>query len=136
MVAISAKVTDFGDAQFIVPERPFRPAGDGTTKFAAPELLEWRMNREKDRFDCPKEIDVYSFGGVAYEVLTGYPTYFERKKFNVAFGIDVIAGRLKPSATEVWRNLRLVKRFPVELIELVEQCWELRPEDRPSFSRI
>lgn len=131
-----AKVTDLGDAQFIVPGRAFRPAGDGTTKYAAPELLLWRTNRDGLRLAHPQKIDVYSFGGVAHEVLTGYPVYHGRSEFNRVFKRDVIEGNLKPSGSELWRNLRLEGRFPDELIKLVEKCWEYYSEDRPSFSEI
>lgn len=140
------KVTDFGEAQFIVPGRAFSPIGGGTTKYAAPELLMFRdyqsslgrtnSNGIEIELTAPKKVDVYSFGGVAHEVLTGYPVYYEHDVPSADFKAGVISGKLKPSGTEVWRNSGLEDGFPPELIKLVERCWELRPEDRPSFFEI
>jgi len=130
-----AKVTDFGDAKEIIQGAHFRPAGDGTNEYAAPELLEWRHSRER-WFAHPKKIDVYGFGGIAYEVLTGYSVYHGCDSSKKEFKEGVIRGDLKPSGSELWRNSGLRERFPAGLIDLVERCWELRPESRPSFTEI
>ncbi|KAG0599872.1 hypothetical protein M758_12G184300 [Ceratodon purpureus] len=141
-----AKVTDFGDSKVIEPGVAFRPAGDGTNKYAAPELLDWRKNREGIRLDHPKKIDVYAFGVVAYMILTGYEVY---QDINDAFKTElVISGTMKPSGCKSWRILKwsmrfkiwwvlgLKERLPDELMELVERCWEFHPADRPDFSEI
>ena len=135
-----AKVTDFGEARSIVPGRAFIPAGGGSTRYAAPELLMSRpsLGRTNSEIADPKKMDVYSFGGVAHEVLTGYPVYKERDKteFTTEFRAGVTSGDLKPSGSEVWRNSGLKDRFSIELVDLVERCWKLDPQERPSFSEI
>lgn len=131
-----AKVTDFSDAQSIIPGRAFRPVGSGTTQYAAPELLKWRVSPHEVEFADPKKIDVYGFGAVAHEVLTGYPVYHGCDYPIAEFKKDVIKGDLKPCESNIWRNSRLKERFPAGLIDLVEQCWEVRPENRPSFAEI
>ena len=62
-----------------------------------------RTNSEQLEIADPKKMDVYSFGGVAHEVLIGYPGYKERDKteFTKEFRAGVISGDLKPSGSEV-----------------------------------
>jgi serine/threonine protein kinase len=124
-----AKVADFGDARFISnDEDEFKPTGFGTTHYAAPELLNSRRN-QGSTFRFPSKIDVFSFGCVAYEVLTGYSVHDGRLDIE-----RVIARDLKPSDYQVWRTLIDEFRYPLGFIELIESCWELDPKKRPSFS--
>ncbi|KAG0598649.1 hypothetical protein M758_12G090900 [Ceratodon purpureus] len=128
------KVADFGDARFILnDDDDFKPTAFGTTSYAAPELLKSRRNWAST-FRFPSKMDVYSFGCVAYEVLTGYPIHeggLCREEIE-----RVVTGDLNPSHSEVWKTLINEYRYPLGLIELVESCWEWDPEKRPSFYQI
>ncbi|KAG0615043.1 hypothetical protein M758_5G010000 [Ceratodon purpureus] len=130
------KVADFGTARFISNDNDdFKPTASGTTSYAAPELLKWRRNRAST-FRFPSKMDVYSFGCVAYEVLTGYQIH---GSYGLCRGEEikrVATGDLNPSHSEVWRTLINEHVYPLGLIELVESCWELVPEKRPSFHQI
>lgn len=123
-----AKITDFGNAQFIVSGERFKPGGPGTTRYAAPEVLDWRKNQDVP-FLYPKKMDVYSFGVVAYELLTGQAVY--NGLLNVPDISRIMHGRLKPNHSVEW--LRMRNRYPVALIGLLESCWEFDTSKRPSF---
>jgi serine/threonine protein kinase len=82
------KVADFGSAKLLNPSSPFRASG-GTTKYAAPEVL--RARSEGDlAISCPQKLDVYSFGIVAFEVLTGLEPY--KKSPSVLVSKEGVAG--------------------------------------------
>ncbi|KAG0597956.1 hypothetical protein M758_12G033000 [Ceratodon purpureus] len=123
-----AKITDFGNAQFIVSGESFKPGGPGTTRYAAPEVLQWRRNAGVP-FLYPKKSDVYSFGVVAFEVLTGHAVY--NGHLSVLDITRIIKGELKPSDCIEWLSMR--RRYPAEMILCLERCWELDPSKRPSF---
>lgn len=122
-----AKLTDFGCAHFIPEKKKFQTRCQvGTAPYSAPEVL----RRGNFEFEYPKKMDVYSFGAVAYEVLTGYPA-------NEEFDINRIReGVLKMSDYQRWKTLIQNRRYPLELINLVEKCWKWAPEDRPGFEEI
>ncbi|KAJ8582953.1 kinase-like protein [Rhizopogon salebrosus TDB-379] len=69
--------------------------------------------------------DVYSVGGVVYQILTGRPPYYEKSRSKVP--IEILNGN-RPS------------RPPGNIIddgywELIQKCWSL-PEDRPSATQV
>lgn len=120
------KVADFGSAQLW--KQDVRPK-DGTTTWAAPEVLRARCDGPiQPNFD-PYKTDVYSFGITAFEVLTGLPPYPEGTKVKR----DVLANKrpdLKTNCLQYtfWKKHRLVA--------LIERCWNKDPSIQPSFSEI
>lgn len=127
-----AKVADFGSAQVKV-SKTFKPA-DGTTNYAAPEVLEFRTNKGKV-ISVPENIDVYSFGVVAFEVLTGktmehvYKNMYPRE---VKEG--VMNGTLKPPFRAECRKDKFLHID--SLMSLIESCWHGDPSERPPFPEI
>ncbi|KAG0583416.1 hypothetical protein KC19_3G134500 [Ceratodon purpureus] len=71
----SVKVADFGSAKILKSNSSstFYPEG-GTTRFAAPEVLK-AVTEKTPIPDDPKKIDVYSFGILAFQILTGLVPY-------------------------------------------------------------
>ncbi|XP_042510320.1 uncharacterized protein LOC122085802 [Macadamia integrifolia] len=91
----------------------------GTIPWMAPELL-----TSKDRMVTEK-VDVYSFGIVMWELLTGDEPYADMRSEEIIAGI--IKGDLRPEVPSwcepTWRSL-------------MERCWSSDPELRPGFPEI
>nr|GME06020.1 serine/threonine-protein kinase STE20-like isoform X2 [Ipomoea batatas] len=90
----------------------------GTIPWMAPELLNGEsMVSEK--------VDVYSFGIVMWELLTGEEPYSNMRAEEIICGI--IKGSLRPEipnwCNPAWRSL-------------MERCWSSDPKARPAFSDI
>ncbi|KAJ4952212.1 hypothetical protein NE237_029044 [Protea cynaroides] len=91
----------------------------GTIPWMAPELL-----TNKDKMVTEK-VDVYSFGIVMWELLTGEEPYADMRSEKIIAGI--IKGDLRPEVPSwcepAWRSL-------------MERCWSSDPELRPGFPEI
>ncbi|PSS20906.1 Serine/threonine-protein kinase [Actinidia chinensis var. chinensis] len=91
----------------------------GTIPWMAPELL----NSKKKM--VTEKVDVYSFGIVMWELLTGEDPYGNMRSEEIIAGI--IKGNLRPEIPSwcdpAWRSL-------------MERCWSSDPESRPAFSEI
>eukprot|EP00850_Spirogloea_muscicola_P001579 SM000006S19344 [mRNA] locus=s6:214523:219235:+ [translate_table: standard] len=119
------KVCDFGVARMKPGGGPGEAAGEasemtaetGTYRWMAPEVLE----------HCPYDhrVDVYSFGIMIWEILTGDIPYAGLTPLQAAIGV-------------VQRQLRPVMptTAPPKLKELAQRCWSTNPADRPEFDEI
>lgn len=109
----NVKLSDFGISKLIDLGTQFTNMTHmtGTLNFMAPELI-----RAKD-YD--EKVDVYSFGVVAYIILMKgeYPN------INV---FDVYEGKKAEIPKEISKFSR----------NLIDKCWSLNPQDRPSFAQI
>ncbi|XP_010937270.1 uncharacterized protein [Elaeis guineensis] len=112
------KVGDFGLSKM---KRNTMVSGGmrGTLPWMAPELLTISSNKVSEK------VDVYSFGIVMWEILTGEEPYADMHYGAVIGGI--LNNTLRPpvpnSCDPDWRRL-------------MEQCWAPDPEQRPSFTQI
>ncbi|OAX32371.1 kinase-like protein [Rhizopogon vinicolor AM-OR11-026] len=98
-----------------------------------PESVRWTA---PERFDSHStdgasyppttKSDVYSLGGVMYQIVTGRPPYYEVKSRSKV-SIKILDGT-KPSRP---LDLHIADRYWL----LIEQCW-LLPEDRPSAAQV
>lgn len=118
------------------PQRPICKVGDfglsrikrntlvsggvrGTLPWMAPELLNGCSNKVSEK------VDIFSFGIVMWEILTGEEPYANMHCGAIIGGI--LNDKLRPTIPEncnaEWKNL-------------MEECWASDPAARPSFSRI
>ena len=137
------KVADFGSARLgnsRSGSKRFEP-GNGTTAYTAPEALLHQKNKAMHLpvplIEFPHKIDVYSFGIMAFEVLTGdrfnssYRSQYSPKKFKEM----VIRNATRPLLREECSdNKEFIQ--DTDLIQLVEECWHHEPSQRPSFVTI
>ena len=134
------KVADFGSARYWPwgksgAESASFKAGDPTTRYAAPEVL--RQLKDRTFPIChPDKIDVYSFGIVAFEVITGESIL---ELFNSmgpsAYKKGVIEGTWRPPLLkECEKSEKFIQDS--ELLKLIETCWDGESARRPSFVTI
>lgn len=110
------KVADFGVAR-VQAQSGVMTAETGTYRWMAPEVIEHRPYDHK--------ADVFSFGIVMWELLTGQLPYSSLTPLQAAVGV-------------VQKDLRplIPKNSHPRLAELLERCWQQDPTQRPDFSEI
>ncbi|XP_061349818.1 uncharacterized protein LOC133295055 [Gastrolobium bilobum] len=91
----------------------------GTLPWMAPELLSGKSNMVSEK------IDVYSFGIVMWELLTGDEPYAEMHCASIIGGIvnNILRPQIPTWCDPEWKSL-------------MESCWSSDPVERPSFSEI
>ncbi|GAB2291902.1 Serine/threonine-protein kinase sty46, variant 2 [Dionaea muscipula] len=110
------KVADFGVAR-VKAQTGVMTSETGTYRWMAPEVIEHKPYDHK--------ADVFSFGIVVWELLTGKLPYDYLTPLQAAVG--VVQKGLRPT---------IPKNTPPKLAQLLERCWQQGPVMRPDFSEI
>ena len=93
----------------------------GTPLYMAPEIIEGEL-----RPGCAHLADLYAFGALSYELVTGAPIFYDSDP------VHVLACQLVDDPADV-RELR--PEVPARLADLVRSCLMKAPADRPPDAR-
>ncbi|XP_050301341.1 mitogen-activated protein kinase kinase kinase 11 isoform X2 [Anthonomus grandis grandis] len=109
------KITDFGLAREVY--QTTRMSQAGTYAWMAPEVI------RDSTFS--KASDIWSYGVLLWELLTGEVPYKGIDTLAVAYGVacNKLTLPIPTTCPQPWR-------------ELMEKCWQSDPHDRPSFEQI
>ena len=109
------RVADFGCCRF-VDAGVTQTSGVGTPLYMAPE--------QGDR-DYTNKVDVFAFGGVLYEIVTGKRMFHDCRSLN-EITMRIARGKMP----------HISKSLPRFVRHLIQSCWSLHASHRPSFRRI
>lgn len=111
----TVKVADFGLSKTTTGKTMNSKVG--SLNWCPPEILLKKM-------PYTTKSDVYSYGMVLYELATGLPPFHDLKPLQVIRAIDQGETPLLPADIDE------------DFSQIVEDCWQQEPEDRPDFDEI
>jgi len=122
---INCKVTDFNISAFADPGgiRGF----SGTKGFVAPEVA--YVNKAKERSIYNHTADVFSFGMLLYQMIARRRPFYNLPSYSIEAAIE--EGQRPPL-----EDCPISRSQFFYLTQVMKQCWEGNPEDRPSTQRI
>ncbi|KAM9506088.1 mitogen-activated protein kinase kinase kinase 12-like isoform 3-T3 [Salvelinus alpinus] len=110
------KISDFGTSKELI-DKSMKMSFAGTVAWMAPEVIRNEPVSEK--------VDIWSFGVVLWEMLTGEVPYKDVDSSAIIWGVGNNS-----------LNLPIPKSCPDGFKILLRQCWNCKPRNRPSFRQI
>jgi len=113
----SAKITDYGLSTLLKGGSFFKGKGKKSPYWEAPE--------EISEDECDKSVDVYAFGIMLWQIMTGESNPYPDEKDVDAFLDHVVEGK-RPDVSKLHPGIAL----------LCQSCWTDDPDSRPSFEKV
>lgn len=110
-------VGDFGLSKIMTQPRLRQSMVSGSPVYMAPELMA--------RLEYTNKVDVYAFGMMAYEIVTGILAYEDIA--TVQDLVDQVSRGLRPT---------IPATVPKPYAELMSRCWSADVNERPSFKEV
>ncbi|GIL86941.1 hypothetical protein Vretimale_15526 [Volvox reticuliferus] len=111
------KVCDFGLSQVKMNTFLTAKSQGGSPAWMAPEILRGEP--------CDEKSDVFSFGVILYELVTGKEPWEDLNPMQVVGAVGFSG-----------RRMSLPTELDPAVTELINRCWVTSPKERPSFSQI
>ena len=120
-----AKIADFGltKCKNLSTRHSHQTPNTGTSKWMAPEVFSLDDGEDPPSRCQPWRMDVYSFGIICYELLTGQEPYQDQPS------------KIRPRV-KAGERPTLPKDVPTRLAVLIRRCWDGNAYRRPHFSKI
>jgi len=117
---VHVKLSDFGTARLVSDQPATMTRGVGTPLYMAPELF-GKQNYERSA-------DIYSFGMLIWSVIHQQEPY-DTSEFQFPWDVPnfVKAGNRLPISDDM---------CPAEIAQLIRDCWQQEPADRPQISQV
>jgi len=128
---VSVKVADFGLSKIKESSctDSYQTTDQGTTRWMAPQLFGDLEDQNGGEFQKSLQyhfkVDIYSFGMLCYEILTG------RIPFHEIDSMTFLRKRIKDGLRPI-----LPDQCPEQLSTLIQRCYQSNPATRPSFNDI
>ncbi|XP_054609531.1 tyrosine-protein kinase Tec isoform X2 [Dunckerocampus dactyliophorus] len=116
--SLVVKVSDFGMARYVLDDQYTSSSGSKfPVKWSPPEVLNFCRHSSKS--------DVWSYGVLMWEAFTEGRMPFEQNNNREVVTLVTTGHRLSRP-----------KLAPAAVYDIMQLCWQERPEDRPSFSQL
>jgi serine/threonine protein kinase len=117
-------IADFGLSKLVTPENQMEMTTSiGTPVYMAPELAQ---PSDKGGPAYTGKVDVYAFGIMLFELVTARKAFGRLRGMNAAYQlINKVCQGTRPE---------IPPDVPVHVKELMEACWDVDPDKRPSFA--
>jgi serine/threonine-protein kinase TNNI3K len=111
----NAKIADLGVSRITTETATMTCVG--SAQWTAPEILRHQP------YD--QAVDVYSYGIVLWELLSGRQPYAHLSRLEAA--VAVASTQLRPEIPDHW---------PARWVQLMQSCWHESPQVRPTFAQV
>lgn len=91
----------------------------GIMPYVAPEVLRGRSYTQK--------ADIYSLGMIMYEIITRIPLY-AKQNHDINLALQICQGERPKFPNQL--------KYPQILVDLIKQCWESEPNNRPTAREV
>ncbi|XP_061921831.1 tyrosine-protein kinase Tec isoform X1 [Entelurus aequoreus] len=116
--SLMVKVSDFGMARYVLDDQYTSSSGSRfPVKWSPPEVLNFCRHSSKS--------DVWSYGVLIWEAFTEGRMPFEQSNNHEVVTLVTTGHRLSRP-----------KLAPAAVYDIMQLCWQERPDDRPSFSQL
>ncbi|OHT04010.1 TKL family protein kinase [Tritrichomonas foetus] len=110
-------IADFGLSRYKESSSEYMTSNVGTAHWMAPEIFNGGYYDSK--------VDVYSYGMLLWEILTGNSPFSGKNSVQIA--VAVLKKQERP---------KFPKKTPKELKDMISSCWAQNPSKRPTFDDI